>query len=62
VARNLADPDYEPSDEELQQLAHAAFAEVPARQREAERRLWEEIEALRVQLMARLAKLRAGAP
>jgi predicted Zn-dependent protease with MMP-like domain len=55
MARNLADPEYEPSDEELQQLAHDAFAEVPERHREATRRLWEQIAVLRAQVMARLA-------
>ncbi|HSK03007.1 MAG TPA: hypothetical protein VK932_17270 [Kofleriaceae bacterium] len=52
---NLADPDYEPSDEELQQLARDAFADVPARQREAQRRLWDQIAALRAEVLARLA-------
>ncbi|HWU86307.1 MAG TPA: hypothetical protein VN253_03500 [Kofleriaceae bacterium] len=55
MAHDLADPAYEPSDEELQQLAHDAFADVPARYREAERRLWEQIATLRAQVMAHLA-------
>ena len=55
MAGNLADPDYEPSDEELQQLAHDAFADVPARHREAQQRLWDEIAILRAQALARLA-------
>jgi predicted Zn-dependent protease with MMP-like domain len=62
VAGNLADPDYEPSDEELQQLAHDAFAEVPARQREAQRRMWDEIAALRAQVLARLATREPAKP
>jgi hypothetical protein len=55
VAGNLADPDYEPTDEELKQLSRDAFADVPARLREAQRRLWDEIEAQRAQVLARLA-------
>ena len=55
MAGNLADPDYEPSDEELQQLARDAFADVPAQHREAQQRLWDEIAALRAQVLARLA-------
>jgi predicted Zn-dependent protease with MMP-like domain len=55
MAGNLADPDFEPSDEELQQLARDAFADVPARNREAQQRLWDEIAALRAQVLARLA-------
>jgi Ser/Thr protein kinase RdoA (MazF antagonist) len=51
---NLADPDYEPSDEELQQLAHDAFAEVPARHREALQQMRESIAALRAAVLARI--------
>lgn len=55
MAGNLADPDYEPTDEELQQLARDAFADVPAQHREARRRFWDEIEASRNQLRAQPA-------
>ena len=55
MAGNLADPEFEPSDEELQQLARDAFADVPARNREAQQRLWDEIAVLRAQVLARLA-------
>jgi hypothetical protein len=46
MARNLADPSYEPSDEELQELSHAAFAEVPARNAAALEQLRAEIKVL----------------
>lgn len=59
---NLADPDYEPSDEELQQLARDAFADVPARHHEATQRLWDQIAALRAQVLARLATREPGKP
>ena len=42
---NLADPDYEPTDEELQRLSHEAFApirEAKAREDEARRQRIEE--------------------
>ncbi len=32
---NFADPDFEPTDEQLQQLSHEAFADVGERNREA---------------------------
>jgi hypothetical protein len=47
MARNLADPSYEPSDEELQELSRAAFADVPARRKAALERLRAEIRTLR---------------
>jgi predicted Zn-dependent protease with MMP-like domain len=62
VAGNLADPDYEPSDEELQQLARDAFADVPAQHRAARQRLWDEIAALRAQVLARLASREPAKP
>lgn len=43
----LADPDYEPTDEELRELMRAAFADVGAKSREADARLHREIEELR---------------
>jgi predicted Zn-dependent protease with MMP-like domain len=62
VAGNLADPDFEPSDEELQQLARDAFADVPARYREAQQRLRDEIAALRAQVLTRLAAHESAKP
>ena len=62
VARNLADPAYEPSDEELQQLARDAFADVAERNREAQRQLWEQIEALRTEVRAWLAARAKSTP
>lgn len=59
---NLADPDYEPSDEELQQLARDAFADVPARHHAARQRMWEKIAALRAQVLARLANREPSKP
>ena len=48
---NLADPDYEPTDEELQELVHSAFSEVAARNHEALRVVHAKIAALRTDLM-----------
>lgn len=59
MSRNLADPSYEPSDEELQQLARDAFADVPANIVEAQRRNMLEIESLRREALARLAAAKA---
>ena len=56
-ARNLADPEYEPTDEELRELAHSAFADVASRNAEALRRVHAEIEKSRVELMKRLPAL-----
>lgn len=39
----LADPSYEPTDEELRELSRAAFSEVAAKHRAALARMWEEI-------------------
>ncbi|NOU31791.1 MAG: hypothetical protein HOO96_28140 [Polyangiaceae bacterium] len=48
---NLADPDYEPSDEELEGLVHRAFSEAAARREKTMRRFQAEIEALRATVM-----------
>lgn len=40
---NLADPDYEPTDEDLQRLAHEAFEDVPRRRAAALERLHARI-------------------
>jgi hypothetical protein len=44
---NLADPDYEPTDDELRELAHSAFADVAARNEQALRKIHEHIAELR---------------
>lgn len=62
VARNLADPAYEPSDEELQQLARDAFADVAERNREAQPLLWEQIAVLRAEVKAWLAARAKSTP
>jgi hypothetical protein len=51
---NVGDPSYEPTDEELAELMHEAFADVPARNAAALARLHEDIAELRKQAMARL--------
>ena len=52
---NLADPDYEPTDEELHELVHSAFAGVAERNQEALRLVHAQIAALRADLMLRFA-------
>lgn len=47
VRTRLADPDYEPTDEELMELSRAAFAGVRARHEEALARLFAQIVELR---------------
>jgi len=51
---NFGDPSYEPTDEELAELMHEAFADVPSRNAAALARLHEDIAELRKQAMARL--------
>lgn len=51
MARNLADPSYEPSDEELQELSRAAFADVATRRKAALARLRAEIRSLRAAVL-----------
>lgn len=53
---NLADPDYEPTDEELRELVHSAFAGVVSRNAEALRVVHAEIAALRADLVLRFAE------
>jgi predicted Zn-dependent protease with MMP-like domain len=55
MVRNLADPDYEPTDEDLQELSRTAFAHVPAQNRELLVRLRAKIAAGRKELLERLA-------
>jgi len=53
---NFGDPDFEPTDEQLQGLAHEAFAAVPGRHRETMARLRHEVATLRQEALARLAR------
>lgn len=57
---NFGDPSFEPTDEELAELMHEAFAEVPARNAAALARLEQETAELRAQALARLEQ-RLGA-
>jgi hypothetical protein len=57
MARNLADPSYEPSDEELQELSHAAFADVGARHDAALARLRAEIQKLRAAALQQFGEM-----
>lgn len=54
--RNLADPSYEPSDEELQGLAHRAFADVRESRERALTELRRRIAEERARVLARLAE------
>jgi hypothetical protein len=57
---NLADPDYEPTDDELQELVHSAFANVAAQNEEALRLVHAQIAALRAELMLQFASRSAA--
>lgn len=59
-ATNFGDPSFEPTDEELAELMHEAFAEVPARNAEALARIHSEIAVLREQALARLEQRRGA--
>jgi|JI10StandDraft_1071094.scaffolds.fasta_scaffold13495_6 hypothetical protein len=52
--RNLADPDYEPTDEELVELAHEAFAGVREANEAALARMRAAIDVERANVLARL--------
>ena len=52
--RNLADPNYEPSDEDFRELCLKAFAGLKERRQLADRRLQEEIQRLRKEALAQL--------
>ncbi len=41
----LADPSYEPTDEELRELSRAAFSDVATKHKAALSKMWEEIAA-----------------
>jgi hypothetical protein len=58
---NFGDPDYEPTDEELAELMHEAFADVPARNAEALAKVHEEVARLRQEAMAWLERRRGTA-
>lgn len=51
---NLADPEYEPTDEELSELVRRAFSDVASSNEAALRKVHAEIAALRVTLMQQL--------
>jgi len=57
---NLADPDCEPSDEQLRALSRGAFADVKQRNAEAAARLAAAIEERRRAVLARIAPLLAA--
>ncbi len=52
---NLADPEFEPSDEQLGELFRRAFSEVDSKHRESLARLRAEIARLRVEARRRVA-------
>jgi hypothetical protein len=52
---NLADPEFEPTDEQLGELFKRAFADVESRHRESLARLRAEIARLRVEARRRVA-------
>jgi hypothetical protein len=54
---NLSDPDYEPTDEELQGLVQRAFSDVPSQNQEALRKVHGEIAVLRAELLRQWLKL-----
>lgn len=59
-AINLADPDFEPTDEELQRLAHEAFADVAKRRAETAVHRRAHIEELRGRSLSRLREILAA--
>lgn len=52
---NLADHEFEPTDEQLGELVHSAFAGVAARNEEALRKLHQQIAVLRASVLQGLA-------
>ena len=59
---NLADPDYEPTDEELAELTRSAFANVAAQNELALRKVHDEIAALSIVVKRRMAEGPAAEP
>ena len=53
---NFGDPSYEPTDEELAELMHEAFADVAARRTAASARLHQEIAQLRKEALDQLGQ------
>jgi hypothetical protein len=53
---NFGDPSYEPTDEELAELMHEAFADIPARNAAALAKIHDDIAKLREEAMARLKR------
>lgn len=58
---NLADPDFEPTDEQLAELMRRAFAGVPAQLDDNRRKLREQIAAARRQARQRFTELQEKA-
>lgn len=56
--RNFADPSYEPSDDDLHELARLAFASVPAEEARRRAKLREDIARERQAALARLRESR----
>jgi predicted Zn-dependent protease with MMP-like domain len=61
-ARNLADPAYEPSDEDLHELMSRAFAHIPAQQERVLRELREKIAQLRTAALATAGPRKVSIP
>jgi predicted Zn-dependent protease with MMP-like domain len=59
-ATNFGDPSFEPTDEELAELMHEAFAEVPAQNAEALARIHSEVARLREEAMTWLEQRRGA--
>jgi hypothetical protein len=59
-AINLADPRFEPSEEQLQALSREAFSDVATRHLEALSRLRTQIALLRAEAIARITPTRTG--
>lgn len=51
---NLADPDFEPTDEQLQELLRQAFAHIPKQNEERLRLIREQILQGRIELLKQL--------
>lgn len=58
---NLADPDFEPTDEQLQALSKRAFADVARQHADALRRLEASIAERRKVVLERVQRLRGAA-
>lgn len=57
---NFADPEYEPTDEDLAALVHEAFADIPAAREQSLREMRARIEAGQAEARERVAALRAA--